>query len=141
MASAAFKSSLRLPEVKTFASESKRPASRRDAKIAHILRRVDSLFEPLLLQLRSIGVGKHRSHELGMNEQPESALFPVPVRWFEIPMNTGRWGFARPSDVAAGRVGQDAMSQVESVASISDGSDPSDGKKPGRVGRILNVQA
>jgi hypothetical protein len=76
-----------------------------------------------------------------MSERSESPFFPVPVRWFEIPMNTVRWGFARATDgnearpkfsAVSGPVPDAGLAPVEANAEDPDGSP--------RVGRLLNVQ-
>jgi hypothetical protein len=73
-----------------------------------------------------------------MAEQPDSPYFPVPVRWFEIPMNSVRWGFARLSEVTQGKPEVAKERKVENPSPRSFAPDAPAGK---RVGQILNERA
>jgi hypothetical protein len=73
-----------------------------------------------------------------MSEQSESPFFPVPVRWFEIPMNTARWGFMRPSEVAEATAEMPADQRVESPPAASSEPDPA---PKSHVGTLLNARA
>lgn len=75
-----------------------------------------------------------------MNEQPESPFFPVPVRWFEIPMNTGRWDFARSSDLTSGQNGQAPAVPTQGSVPASSKAGSAEAEDTSRVGRILNVR-
>ena len=74
-----------------------------------------------------------------MNEQPESPFFPVPVRWFEIPIQTARWGFIRTSETANHRSGPVASEPAEHSVSADAASDET--SAPSRIGRLLDVKA
>lgn len=73
-----------------------------------------------------------------MNEQTESAFFPVPVRWFELPQNTARWGFMRLADVAETRAEESKNQLVENALAASVGLEA---PVAGRVGQLLNTRA
>ena len=70
-----------------------------------------------------------------MNEQSESPFFPVPVRWFEIPMNTARWGFMRLSELSEAKAEMPVDQRVESSAPAT--LEP-DSSTPSHVGTMLN---
>ncbi len=76
-----------------------------------------------------------------MHEQPDTPFFPVPVRWFEIPMDTARWGFLRAlREVEKGAEEAPSMRADRSTtASFATGS--SGNESGGRVGRLLNERA
>jgi hypothetical protein len=80
-----------------------------------------------------------------MAEQSESPFFPVPVRWFELPMNTARWGFARLADLTEAKVEVPRSKRVESPAPATFARDPiasaSEPETRARVGRVLDERA
>jgi len=80
-----------------------------------------------------------------MNEHSESPFFPVPVRWFEIPMNTARWGFMRPSDVTeveAPPAKAAGAKRVESPAPATFASrSAATAASSGKIGTLLNERA
>jgi hypothetical protein len=77
-----------------------------------------------------------------MSEQSESPFFPVPVRWFEIPMNTARWGLMRLTEVVESTVETPPTKSTPAQHPVSANfmADPNaaTGK---RVGQILNERA
>jgi hypothetical protein len=76
--------------------------------------------------------------KIGMNEQSESPFFPVPVRWFELPMNTVRWGFMRMDELAKATAAptRDERAEPESDASFEQEPAPDS-----HVGTLLNERA
>lgn len=82
-----------------------------------------------------------------METQAQSPFFPVPVRWFELPMNTARWGFARLQETT--EYGSDSPhSETESDSGEPTGSSPaaevsesSAAYDRPAVGRLLNERA
>ena len=73
-----------------------------------------------------------------MAEQSESPFFPVPVRWFEIPMNPARWGFARLEDLTEAKAELPRARRVEHPAPAAFTPDPAPSAD---VGRVLNARA
>ena len=73
-----------------------------------------------------------------MNEQSESPFFPVPVRWFEVPMNTVRWGFMRVNEVAEAAAEVSRDHRVEHAWEASLEPDPA---ADSHVGTLLNERA
>jgi hypothetical protein len=73
-----------------------------------------------------------------MNEQSESPFFPVPVRWFEIPMNTVRWGFMRMEELVEATAKAPANQRVPGTSDPGFESDPA---PESHVGTLLNEHA
>jgi hypothetical protein len=73
-----------------------------------------------------------------MNEQSESPFFPVPVRWFELPMNTVRWGFMRMDELAKSTAEMPRGRRVEVAADATLEPDPA---PKSHVGTLINERA
>lgn len=73
-----------------------------------------------------------------MNEQPESPFFPVPVRWFELPMNSARWGFMRLADLTESLSESPKPKRAESP---SPAMFSLEGRPASKVGKLLNERA
>jgi len=73
-----------------------------------------------------------------MSEQTESAFFPVPVRWFEIPMNTARWGFAH---LSVGETNASTSTKARLVDSSASADSTMDSVSSDVVGKLLDEHA
>jgi hypothetical protein len=81
-----------------------------------------------------------------MDVTEQSPFFPVPVRWFELPVSTSRWGFVQPQELRAqgrpgspgailfGEAGASAPNSQQTASHAAAENEP-------EVGRILNARA
>jgi hypothetical protein len=91
-----------------------------------------------------------------MEQLSQSPFFPVPVRWFEIPMQTARWGLgqlaqSKATDSSAASVDPSAPKAADSTATSTDAvvapasemttSDTSADTENPTVGVLLNEYA
>lgn len=77
-----------------------------------------------------------------MDQQSNSPFFPVPVRWFEIPMTTPRWGLARLLEASrATRSGDPSVEATENPLPAAQQTGREEFDSGSRVGRILDERA
>ena len=80
-----------------------------------------------------------------MEVTEQSPFFEVPVRWFEIPMNTARWGFVQPQELRAqgmpGSPGANRSGDAGASAPTSQPPSSSAAENRTNVGRLLNARA
>ena len=82
-----------------------------------------------------------------MDALSQSPFFPVPVHWFEIPVDTARWGFVRQQQptsapfVAANSNPLDRAEEPPATATSAQTTAPETANQSQSVGRILNELA